>query len=155
MKDSHDEAHHRAVREIRLNDREPWLNPVTGAEVALSGAGIDRIGPDPRRAFRANLAAVEGRIATACARAGRDRADVRLLPITKTVPAHILRLAYDAGIRAFGENKIQEATSKRESLMDLPIDWIIVGDLQTNKVKYLTRFAGTFHALDSLRLARS
>lgn len=136
-----------------MDDGEPSLDPVTGAKVALSDADIDRFGPNPRRAFQANLAAVEARIASACARAGRDRADVRLLPITKTVPAHILRLAYAAGIRAFGENKIQEATSKRESLMDLPIDWTIVGHLQTNKVKHLTRFASAFHALDSLRLA--
>jgi hypothetical protein len=76
-----------------MKEREPWLDPATAAEVTLSGADIERFGPGPRRAFHANLAAVEERIAAACARAGRDRADVRLLPITKTVPAHILRLA--------------------------------------------------------------
>lgn len=114
---------------------------------------IERFGPDPRSTFEANLAEVEERIARACARAGRDRGSVRLLPITKTVPAHILRHAFDAGIRSFGENKIQEASAKREALSDLPIEWSIVGHLQTNKVKYLTRFASEFHALDSLRLA--
>lgn len=119
----------------------------------LSPDDIARFGPDPESVFRSNLAAVENRIAHACARAGRDRASVRLLPITKTVPAHVLRLAYHAGIRDFGENKIQEATGKREVLADLPIAWSIVGHLQTNKVKYLTRFAREFHALDSLRLA--
>jgi pyridoxal phosphate enzyme (YggS family) len=103
--------------------------------------------------FRARLALAEERIALACARAGRSRTSVRLLPITKTVPAHILRYAHEAGISNFGENKIQEATTKREALSDLSINWSIVGHLQTNKIKYLTRFASEFQALDSLRLA--
>lgn len=119
----------------------------------LSPEDIGRFGPDPEAAFRVNLAAVEARIAAACARAGRDRASVRLLPITKTVPAHILRLAHAAGVRPFGENKIQEAVGKRELLQDLPIDWCIVGHLQSNKAKYLARFAREFHALDSAKLA--
>lgn len=121
---------------------------------SLSADEIARFGPDPESSFRVNLALVEERIANACARAGRSRDSVRLLPITKTVPAHVLRLAYAAGIRDFGENKIQEAMSKREALSDLAINWCIVGHLQSNKVKYLTRFAREFHALDSLRLAQ-
>jgi pyridoxal phosphate enzyme (YggS family) len=119
----------------------------------LSPKDAERFGADPLAVFRTNLASVEDRIAHACARAGRARDTVRLLPITKTVPAHILRFAYEAGIRSFGENKIQEAIIKREALADLAIDWSIVGHLQSNKVKYLTRFAREFHALDSLRLA--
>lgn len=55
--------------------------------------------------------------------------------------------------RSCGENKIQEATAKRAALSDLAVGWSIVGHLQTKKVKYLTRFASKFHALDSLRLA--
>jgi len=119
----------------------------------LSAEDVARFGADPLGTFRANLAGVEERIARACRRAGRDRASVRLLPITKTVPAHILRFACQAGIASFGENKIQEATAKREALDDLAIQWSIVGHLQSNKVKYLTRFAHEFHALDSLKLA--
>lgn len=125
----------------------------TDSGTPLSPGDIARFGPDPLATFRANLAAVEQRITNACARAGRDRASVRLLPITKTVPAHILRYAHAAGITNFGENKIQEAGSKHEQLADLAIDWSIVGHLQTNKVKYLTRFAREFQALDSVRLA--
>lgn len=122
-------------------------------DLQLSAADIQRFGADPLSTFRTNLVAVEDRVARACARVGRDRASVRLLPITKTVPAHILRLAYAAGIRSMGENMIQEAASKRQALDDLPIAWSIVGHLQTNKVKFLARFATEFHALDSLRLA--
>lgn len=127
-----------------------------GYGVAATGLGeedIARFGPDPTSAFAANLAAVRHRIEAASLRAGRNPASVRLLPITKTVPAHVLRLAFAAGIHDFGENKLQEALGKREILADLPIAWSIVGHLQTNKVKYLARFARAFHALDSLRLA--
>lgn len=119
----------------------------------LSPEDIARFGPNPQASFLENLAQVEDRIAAACARAGRPRSDVRLLPVTKTVPAHVLRLAHAAGVHAFAENKIQEAVRKHELLGDLEVDWSIVGHLQTNKVKYLTRFANEFHALDSLRLA--
>lgn len=122
---------------------------------ALSPDDIARFGTDPLATFRDNLAMVEDRIAEACRRADRDRAEVRLLPITKTVPAHILRLAFAAGIRSFGENKIQEAMGKHDALADLDIVWSIVGHLQTNKAKYLARFALEFHALDSLRLAEA
>lgn len=119
----------------------------------LSDEDIARFGADPKATFRANLAVVEQRIAAACAKAGRARAEVRLQPITKTVPAHVLRHAFAAGVRSFGENKIQEALGKFEALADLEIHWSILGHLQTNKVKYLTRFAHEFHALDSLHLA--
>lgn len=112
-----------------------------------------RFGSDPVKTFKANLIEVERRIELACHRSGRERKEVTLLPITKTVPAHILRLAYAAGVRDFGENKIQEAETKRAVLAGLPIQWSIVGHLQTNKVKFLCRFARDFHALDSLRLA--
>jgi pyridoxal phosphate enzyme (YggS family) len=121
--------------------------------VALTVEDAERFGPDPLGLFRANLARVEERMALACQRVGRSRASVQLLPITKTVPAHVLRFAFEAGIRSFGENRIQEAQSKREALPDLPVEWSIVGHLQTNKVKGLTRLACGFHALDSLRLA--
>jgi pyridoxal phosphate enzyme (YggS family) len=135
------------------NARMKPQEAATGAPVELSAEDVARFGPDPLGMFRGNLVSVEQRIAQACRRAGRDRASVRLLPITKTVPAHILRFAYQAGIASFGENKIQEATGKREALGDLAIRWSIVGHLQSNKVKYLTRFAHEFHALDSLKLA--
>ncbi len=108
---------------------------------------------DPLATFATNLATVEERIARVCMRAGRARSDVRLVPITKTVPANILRQAFEAGMNVFGENKTQEALAKNESLGDIAIKWSIVGHLQSNKVKYLTRFAQEFQALDSLRLA--
>lgn len=125
----------------------------TPPTVCLSPHEIARFGSDPAALYAANLKTVQERIAAACHRCARNLDDVRLLPVTKTVPAHVLRLAYAAGIADFGENKLQEARDKRANLGDLPIRWSIIGHLQTNKVKYLVRFASEFHALDSLRLA--
>ena len=120
---------------------------------SLSPDDIARFGDDPTTLFATNLAIVQAKIAAAAERSGRDVDAVELLPVTKTVPAHILRHAYAAGIHDFGENKIQEARTKHDELADLPINWRIIGHLQTNKVKYLVRFASEFQALDSHRLA--
>jgi pyridoxal phosphate enzyme (YggS family) len=103
--------------------------------------------------IKTNLATVKQRIADTCKRIGRDPYSVRLLPVTKTVPAERLRIAFAAGCHEMGENKIQEAREKSEALRDLNIKWSIIGHLQTNKAKYLARFANEFQALDSLKVA--
>jgi pyridoxal phosphate enzyme (YggS family) len=103
-----------------------------------------------------NLAAVEARVAAACARAGRPRADVRLLPVSKTHPSPVLREAYAAGVRWFGENKVQEAAAKAADLADLAdLRWSFIGHLQTNKARDVAAFAHEFQALDSLRIAEA
>ena len=122
-------------------------------QAGLSADDTARFGADPAAAFAANLRLVQERIGAACRRSGRHPDPARLLPDTNTVPPHILRCAFAAGITDFGENKIQEARGKQTALSDLPIRWSIIGHLQTNKVKYLVHFASEFHALDSLRLA--
>lgn len=127
------------------------MTPPLQAE--LSTEDTARFGADPAAAFAANLRLVQERIRAACLRSGRHPDGVRLLPVTKTVPAHILRCAFAAGISDFGENKLQEAREKQAALSDLAIRWNVIGHLQTNKVKYLVRFASEFHALDSIRLA--
>ncbi len=106
--------------------------------------------------IRQNLATVRERIDQACLQAGRDPQEVRLLPVSKTHPAEFLRLAYAAGCRMLGENKVQEAYQKWQDLEDLSdLHWSVIGHLQTNKAKYVARFATEFHALDSLRLAQA
>lgn len=122
-------------------------------KVALSPADATRFGSEPLKRFETSLIAVKERIVAACLRSGRSSDDVRLLPVTKTVPPHILRCAFAAGIQNFGENKLQEAREKHAALSDLRVRWSIIGHLQTNKVKHLVRFASEFHALDSIRLA--
>ena len=92
----------------------------------------------------ANLAHINARIAAACTACGRDPASVRLLPVSKTVPAERLHYAYAAGIRLLGENKVQEAYDKWQALADLDgLNWAVIGHLQSNKVKYVARFTSS------------
>ncbi|GAA0219467.1 YggS family pyridoxal phosphate-dependent enzyme [Castellaniella daejeonensis] len=106
--------------------------------------------------IQANLADIRARIDAACERAGRDPAEVRLLPVSKTVDESRIRMAYAAGCRQLGENKVQEAYGKWEAMADLAdLDWAIIGHLQTNKAKFVARFAREFQALDNLRVAEA
>lgn len=106
--------------------------------------------------FRRNLAAVRARMDAACHRAGRDPTGVRLLPVSKTKPEPSLRLAYAAGCRVLGENKVQEAFGKWDAMQDLAdLHWSVIGHLQTNKARLVARFASEFQALDSLRVAEA
>lgn len=106
--------------------------------------------------FKYNLAAVRARMQAACERVGRDPASVRLLPVSKTMDEAHIRLAYAAGCRLFGENKVQEAYNKWEAMADLSeAQWSVIGHLQTNKAKLVARFASEFQALDSLRVAEA
>lgn len=106
--------------------------------------------------IQANLADIRARIDAACERTGRDPAEVRLLPVSKTVDESRIRMAYAAGCRQLGENKVQEAYGKWEAMADLAdLDWAIIGHLQTNKAKFVARFAREFQALDNLRVAEA
>lgn len=101
------------------------------------------------------LAAVRERVTAACARAGRPVESVTLVAVSKLKPADLIREAYAAGQRDFGENYAQELRDKAAELADLEgLRWHAIGALQTNKVKYVARTAGAFHALDRLEVAR-
>jgi hypothetical protein len=100
-----------------------------------------------------NIAKVEERIANACRRSGRRREDVRLVAVSKTHPPEVIRVAFAAGLRDFGENRVQEAMSKRLALADLPATWHLVGHLQSNKARVARELFHWVHSLDSLRLA--
>ena len=101
----------------------------------------------------ANIEAVRARMAVACARAGRDVASVRLLPVSKTRPAGDVAAAHAAGVVRFGENRVQEALAKAEALAGTGVEWAIIGPLQVNKAKYVARFASEFQALDRVEVA--
>lgn len=94
------------------------------------------------------------RMAHACMRAGRETHAVRMIAVSKTVPASQVRRAYDAGIREFGENRIQEAEGKMAELGDLVVNWHMIGHLQSNKVKSAVRLFDVIHSVDSLKLMR-
>lgn len=102
--------------------------------------------------IRENLERVNREIAAACEGAGRDRGEVTLIAVSKTKPTHMLQEAYGAGVRDFGENKVQELTEKFEGLPK-DVRWHMIGHLQRNKVKYIVDKVYMIHSVDSLRLA--
>jgi pyridoxal phosphate enzyme (YggS family) len=100
------------------------------------------------------LADVRERIEAACLRAGRDPESVRLLPVSKTQSTKSIMEAYDAGIRIFGENKVQEVVEKAEELAEVAdLRWALIGHLQSNKARQAAAVAAEFHALDSIKVA--
>ncbi|HXT22191.1 MAG TPA: YggS family pyridoxal phosphate-dependent enzyme, partial [Thermoanaerobaculia bacterium] len=100
----------------------------------------------------ARVAAIRGRIAAACAAAGRDPATVTLVAASKSQPPEQLRAAWEAGVRTFGENRVQEAASKRAALADLDAEWHLLGPLQSNKVRPAAELFTTYHALDRAKI---
>jgi PLP dependent protein len=111
-----------------------------------------------------NVATVRDRISVAARRAGRSPQDITLMAVSKTFPADAIREAYDAGIRVFGENRVQEFVGKHPALIDLldtgklPIGSAInahmIGHLQTNKAAKAAELFTAVDSLDSLRLAQ-
>ncbi|MFF7264413.1 YggS family pyridoxal phosphate-dependent enzyme [Streptomyces sp. NPDC008159] len=107
---------------------------------------------DRKAQLAANLAKVEGRIAAACAAAGRGREEVTLIVVTKTYPASDVRILSELGVRHVAENKDQDAAPKAAECSDLPLVWHFVGQLQTNKVRSVVRYADLVQSVDRSRL---
>ena len=102
-----------------------------------------------------NLFHVRERIAAAASRAGRRPEDIALMAVSKTFPAERIREAYDAGLRLFGENRVQEFAGKVDALRDLPeAEWHLIGHLQSNKAGKAAELFAAVDSVDSLRLAR-
>jgi PLP dependent protein len=103
----------------------------------------------------ANLEAVERRLSEACARARRPRAEVQLVAVTKRHPPELVRLAFAAGLRHFGENYAQELRDKHEALSDCAgLRWHAIGPVQPKNAKYVAKAAHVFHALERLEVAQ-
>ena len=96
---------------------------------------------------REKLLRIQKRIAIAAARAGRRTEEITLIGVSKTHPAVAIREAYEAGIRHFGENRIQEWEGKRAGTEGLAATWHLIGHLQSNKT---ARAARLFHSVDSV-----
>lgn len=101
------------------------------------------------------LQAVHARIAAAAGAAGRDPAEVTLLAVSKTFPSPVIRAAYAAGQRAFGENYVQEAAAKRAELADLAdLRFVLIGPLQSNKAKLAAETFDAVESIDRLKIAQ-
>jgi hypothetical protein len=114
----------------------------------------------PREAdIRTRIEEVCRRIAAACERVGRNSNEVTLIAVTKTVPIETIKLARAAGIQDFGENRVQEATTKispalwREFGGEAAPRWHLIGHLQTNKAQKALALFQIIQSVDSLRLA--
>lgn len=97
--------------------------------------------------IRENLQQVRQKIETAALRASRKPEQILLIGVSKTHPADAIREAYDAGLRHFGENRVQEWEGKCGALADLSATWHLIGHLQSNKA---ARAAKVFHSVDSV-----
>jgi pyridoxal phosphate enzyme (YggS family) len=103
--------------------------------------------------IRDALASVQKRIETACLRVGRDPSEIKLVAVSKTHPAAVVREAIDAGLRSFGENKVQEAEAKIIEVGRDAAEWHLIGHLQSNKARKAAQLFDVIHSLDSVALA--
>lgn len=103
------------------------------------------------------LQRIQHRITTACLQANRSHTSVRLIGVSKTHPASTVRDAWQAGLRDFGENRVQEAEQKILELADIrdSITWHLIGHLQRNKAKRAVQLFDYIHSVDSLELAQA
>ena len=101
-----------------------------------------------------NLAGIEKNIAAACVRSGRQRGQVTLVTVSKNQTIERMLEAYAAGVRVFGENRVQELAAKMD-LLPGDIEWHMIGTLQRNKVKYIVGKVKLIHSVDSVRLAEA
>lgn len=105
--------------------------------------------------FRERIEAIEERILRAVARAGRKRSDITLLAVSKTFPADQMRQAYEAGLREFGENYVQEFAAKKPALADLAgAHFHFIGHLQSNKTAEASQLFDVIQTVDSPKIAR-
>ena len=102
--------------------------------------------------IRGNLERVQAAIAKACQRVGRSADEVLLVAVSKTVELERIRQAIAAGVRALGENRVQEARGKIE-VLGRAVPWHLIGPLQTNKAKDAVRLFDWIHSVDRLELA--
>jgi pyridoxal phosphate enzyme (YggS family) len=101
-----------------------------------------------------NISTIRERIETAAARAGRPAAGIALMAVTKTHPAERIREAHEAGLRLFGENRVQEFAEKAAALADLNnAQWHMIGHLQTNKAARTAELFTAVDSVDSVKLA--
>ena len=105
-------------------------------------------------AIAANLAEIRRRLVRSAERAGRRPTDVRLVAVSKTFPISHVLAAHAAGQWLFGENRVQEALEKIALLSDTPIEWHLVGHLQSNKARKAATSFACIHSIDSVELLR-
>jgi pyridoxal phosphate enzyme (YggS family) len=107
-----------------------------------------------KSAIAANFERIRERIRLAADRAGRRAEDVTIVAVSKTFPFEAIRAAYDAGLRHFGENRVQEWESKQPRVADLDATWHLIGHLQGNKARRTASLFDRVDSVDSLAIAQ-
>lgn len=105
-------------------------------------------------AIQENLLRVNEQIADAAKRAGRRAEEITLIGVSKTHTAEAIREAFDAGLRHFGENRVQEWEGKRDKVVSLPATWHLIGHLQSNKAAKAAKLFHSIDAVDDFALAQ-
>jgi hypothetical protein len=134
-----------------MTNEMPSLRPSSFVPSASSGRAL-------RPSFRDNLVRVQEKIAQAARRAGRERAEVQIVVVSKDQRAEAVAEVAALGQRSFGENRVQEAAAKIPrvaELVDAALEWHLVGTLQRNKVNQALSLFAILGAVDSLRLAEA
>ncbi len=103
--------------------------------------------------LKENLESVKNKIELACKKAGRSSDEITLIAVSKTKPLSDIEELITYGTMEFGENKVQELVDKYENV-STPVNWHLIGHLQTNKVKYIVDKVCLIHSVDSLKLAK-
>jgi PLP dependent protein len=96
-----------------------------------------------------NLQSVRSEITRACEQNNRDPNDITLIAVTKNFPASDIRLLNDLGVSDFGESRVQEFSQKYEEVKDLVSTWHFIGQVQSNKIREITRMSDVVHSIDS------
>jgi pyridoxal phosphate enzyme (YggS family) len=104
--------------------------------------------------IRENLLRVQERISAAAQRAGRSAEEITLIGVSKTHPAEAIREVYDAGLRHFGENRVQEWEGKQSGIQDLNATWHLIGHLQSNKAARAAKLFDSIDSVDDFALAQ-
>lgn len=110
--------------------------------------------PQEASAIAANIAHIQSRIAAAAVRAKRSPNEIVLIAVSKTFPVDAIGAAHAAGLRHFGENRVQEAESKRPQLADLDATWHFIGHLQGNKARRAAELFDRIDSVDTIALAK-
>lgn len=130
---------------MRLLQAHPLLRGSNG------GAGLNG---SPGGTIAERLAQIRSHIEGACRRAGRSAGDVVLVGVSKTQPAAAVAEAFQAGLRIFGENRVQEGLAKSRELPP-EVEWHLIGPLQSNKVRQALDLFRTIHSIDRLKIAEA
>lgn len=103
--------------------------------------------------LEASLRSVRDRVGVAARRAGRDPEEITLVAVTKTQPPAVIQAAYDLGLSHFGENRVEEASTKVAALPE-DVTWHMIGHIQSRKAGRVRSLFSMVHSVDSIRLAR-